>query len=133
MDLAMTSAQTTPARSIDTGRSRATLVLLGVLALGVLTQALVWGARVGLGWFVLDVTLVGAMFAFLRQGRVTPAAALIGGSAVVLGGALVYYASDWTLAVAFPGNVLLLGVLPFVLSWRMTLADLGRLPRTLVE
>jgi uncharacterized protein DUF4153 len=133
MDLAVFPIEgAAPAHVEDRGKRRALTVLLGVLALGVLTQALLWGARIGLGWFVLDVTLVGASFAFLRRGPVTPAAVLVGGGAILLGGALVYYASDWALAVAFPGNVALLLVLPFVLSRPAPLFELGALPRTVL-
>ena len=45
-------------------RARATTTLLAALAAGCATQALLWGAHIGVGWLVLDVAMVaGTMLA----------------------------------------------------------------------
>ena len=112
-------------------RARATTTLLAALAAGCATQALLWGAHIGVGWLVLDVAMVAGTMLALR--RVNVAGAVLGAAAIALGGAVAFYGSDWALVVAWPIDVLLLGVLPFVVARDMRLGDLGSIAGALVD
>jgi hypothetical protein len=104
------------------------VAFVGAALCGCLTQALLWRASLGLGWFLVNVILVGTTLFTLRPDR-RPAAAIVGLANLVLGFAVVYYASEWARWIAFPANLTLLFLLPFVATAR----EVRFVPRSIVE
>jgi Domain of unknown function (DUF4173) len=102
--------------------------LLGAAACGCLTQALMWKATVGLAWFFVNLALVSAMAFVFRPKRLL-ATGIVALGNLVLSFSIVYYASDWSLRIAFPANLALLFLLPFVAASD----DVRLLPRSLVD
>jgi hypothetical protein len=92
---------------------RAPAILAGAALAGFLTQGLLWKADLGLGWFLVDVILVATTIIVLRPVRWL-AAGVVAAANLTLGFVVVYYASDWALRLAFPANLALLFLLPFV-------------------
>ena len=113
-------------------QSRLTLtnVVLLVLALvaGAVVQALFWHTGIGANWLVCDAIQIGLAIVLFRRGPIRAAAWAAMGCSIVLGLAVVRYASTWTIVLALPLNAALLGALPVLLRDPRTLGELARVP-----
>lgn len=117
-----------PATILGSGAHTSALRALTVcVALGVLTYALALDAPVGLGWLVLQAILVPTVVvAFGRPGhRFDAPSWILGACALSFSAALVYRASAWTLAVAFPASLFTLMLL-FLVAARDTSQPLAQ-------
>lgn len=108
--------------------------LVAVVALGAVVSALTWRlADAGIGWLLVDVALVAAIVVGLGRGRPGAAAWVLGGASIWLAGATCWRASDWALAAALPGSVLMLAAAGLLAAKRARLHDVGDLPRASLD
>jgi len=103
-------------------------VLLGALALGLVTQALFFGAGLGVSWLLWDLTVVAVTLKALGRGRLSAPALATAGACVLLGLAFAVRRSSFTTAVALPTNLALLAALPVIVVEELSFAELGALP-----
>jgi hypothetical protein len=98
--------------------------LAAVGAVGVAVALLTWRAEdAGLGWLVADVVLVGAVLGGVARGRPRFAEVALGAASLWMAAMTAWRASDWALATALPGSVVMLGMLALVAARRLGAAS----------
>jgi hypothetical protein len=98
------------------------------LAFGVATQALFWRTGIGLNFFLWAILAAMASLASVQPRRLTPVAACLVLSSVLLAFSVVRFASSWALYIAAPSTVLVVGFVPLALRDGTGFHDAARLP-----
>lgn len=111
---------------------RAPRVLLTAVALGVITQALFWNARLGLDWLAWDVIMIATTLIVLGRRPLRAAAIAASAACLLFGVAIVLHQSAFTTWVALPSNLAVLAALPVIVGEDLGFAELGTVPERLL-